>query len=174
MQDSKITAAQRGTLMHLCFQKLDLKRKYSLNEIKEFVNKMVHDKIITEEEKNTIQIDKIYKFVNSDFAERIRKAEIIEKEKPFYTYVKASEVFENNSKENILVQGIIDLYFKEKDGNIVLVDYKTDYFKDDLEIKEKYKIQLDLYRKALGSALSTEIKDVYIYSISQSREIKLI
>lgn len=174
MQDTRITAAQRGTLMHLCFQKLDLKRKYSLDEIKEFVNKMVHDKIITEEEKNTIQIDKIYKFVNSDFAERIRKAEIIEKEKPFYTYVKASEVFENNSKENILVQGIIDLYFKEKDGNIVLVDYKTDYFKDDLEIKEKYKIQLDLYRKALESALSTEIKDVYIYSISQSREIKLI
>ena len=59
-------------------------------------------------------------------------------------------------------------------SNIVLVDYKTDYFKDDLEIKEKYKIQLDLYRKALESALSTEIKDVYIYSISQSREIKLI
>ena len=173
MQNTKITAAQKGTLMHLCFQKLDLKKKYSLDEIKNFINKLVHDKIITEEEKDTIKIDKINQFVNSNFAERIRKAEIIEKEKPFYTYIKASDIFENDSKENILVQGIIDLYFKENDGNIVLVDYKTDYFTDDKELIEKYKIQLKLYKEALEESLHTKIKDVYIYSISKSREIKI-
>ena len=173
MQNTKITAAQKGTLMHLCFQKLDLKKKYSLDEIKNFINKLVHDKIITEEEKDTIKIDKINQFVNSNFAERIKKAEIIEKEKPFYTYIKASDIFENDSKENILVQGIIDLYFKENDGNIVLVDYKTDYFTDDKELIEKYKIQLKLYKEALEESLHTKIKDVYIYSISKSREIKI-
>ena len=136
-------------------------------------NKLVHDKIITEEEKDTIKIDKINQFVNSNFAERIRKAEIIEKEKPFYTYIKASDIFENDSKEKILVQGIIDLYFKENDGNIVLVDYKTDYFTDDKELIEKYKIQLKLYKEALEESLHTKIKDVYIYSISKSREIKI-
>ena len=173
MKDNKITAAQKGTLMHLCFQKLDLKRKYSLDEIRNFVSKLVYDKLITEDEKDTIQIDKIEKFINSDFAKRIREAETIEKEKPFYIYVKASDIFENSSKENILVQGIIDLYFKEKDGNVVLVDYKTDYFKDDEEMIEKYKVQLNLYKEALENSLNTKIKDVYIYSILQSREIKI-
>ena len=108
------------------------------------------------------------------FAERIRKAEIIEKEKPFYTYIKAKDIYENDSEENILVQGIIDLYYKEKDGNIVLVDYKTDYFENDNELISKYKIQLNLYKKALENSLNVKIKDVYIYSISQNREIKII
>ena len=65
------------------------------------------------------------------------------------------------------------MYFKENDGNIVLVDYKTDYFTDDKELIEKYKIQLKLYKEALEESLHTKIKDVYIYSISKSREIKI-
>ena len=173
MKDNKITVAQKGTIMHLSFQKLDLRKSYTKEEIIELINKLVHDKLITEEEKNTIRVDKIKRFIDSDFAKRIKDATLIEKEKPFYTYIKAKEIYENDSDENILVQGIIDLYYKEKSGNIVLVDYKTDYFENDSELINKYKIQLDLYKRALEESLKTDIKDVYIYSISQNREIKI-
>lgn len=174
MKDNKITAAQKGTIMHLCFQKLDLRKTYTKEELIEFINKLEYDNLITEDEKNTINVDKIKRFIDSEFSKRIREAIIIEKEKPFYTYIKAKDIYENDSEENILVQGIIDLYYKEKDGNIVLVDYKTDYFENDNELISKYKIQLNLYKKALENSLNVKIKDVYIYSISQNREIKII
>ena len=173
MKDTKITAAHKGTIMHICFQKLDLRKNYSLEDLKELVNKLVHDRLITEEEKNTINIYKLKSFVDSEFAKRIREAEKIEKEKPFYTYVKAREIYNRESDENILVQGIIDLYYKEKDGNIVLVDYKTDYVQNEEELVEKYKIQLELYKNALENALGTKINDVYIYSIYLEKEIKV-
>lgn len=173
MKDTKITAAHKGTIMHLCFQKLDLRKTYSIEELKELINKLEHDKLITEEEKNTININKLKSFTDSEFSKRIREAEIIEKEKPFYTYVKAKDIYNGESEENILVQGIIDLYYKEKDGNIVLVDYKTDYVQNEEELIEKYRIQLELYRKALENSLNVYVKDVYIYSIYLEKEIKV-
>ena len=51
----------------------------------------------------------------------------------------------------ILVQGIIDLYYIDKNGNLILVDYKTDYVPDGnlSKLEEKYKIQLELYKKRI-------------------------
>ena len=173
MKSNKITAAQKGTIMHLCLQKLDLKREYTKPEIIEFINKLVSESLITEEEKNIIDINKIKNFVDSDFAKRIRKAKIIEKEKPFYTYIKANELYGNSTDENILVQGIIDLYFTEESGNIVLVDYKTDYINDENELSEKYKVQLKIYKDALEKSLDKQIKDTFIYSVHLGSEIKI-
>ena len=68
--------------------------------------------------------------------------------------------------ENILVQGIIDLYYIDKDDKLVLVDYKTDYVdngKED-ELVEKYRKQLELYERALEKALHQKVDRVYIYS----------
>ena len=58
--------------------------------------------------------------------------------------------------ENILVQGIIDLYYIDKNGKLVLVDYKTDYVEagKENELVEKYKEQLYLYKDALEKALN--------------------
>lgn len=173
MKSNKITAAQKGTIMHLCLQKLDLKREYTKPEIIEFINKLVSESLITEEEKNIIDINKIKKFIDSDLAKRIRKAKIIEKEKPFYTYIKANELYDNSTDENILVQGIIDLYFTEESDNIVLVDYKTDYVNDENELSEKYKVQLKIYKDALEKSLDKQIKDTFIYSVHLGREIKI-
>lgn len=74
----------------------------------------------------------------------------IYKEKPFYINVPASQIYDADIKENILVQGIIDLYFVNENGQIVLVDYKTDYVESgkEFELVEKYKSQLDLYKQA--------------------------
>ena len=173
MKDEKLTAAQKGIIMHLCLQKIDLRREYTEIEIIEFINKLVSENFITEEEKNSIDINKIKKFIDSDFAKRIRKAKIIEKEKPFYTYIKANELYSNSTDENILVQGIIDLYFIEENENIVLVDYKTDHIKNENELVEKYKVQLKIYKDALRNSLDRKIEDVFIYSVYLEKEIKI-
>ena len=56
---------------------------------------------------------------------------------------------------------------------IVLVDYKTDYVKQEKELINKYKEQLNIYKQALEQALNKKVRKVYIYSMCLNREIKL-
>lgn len=171
--DSKISAAERGTIIHLILQKLDLRKTYKKEEIKEFVEKMCKDKLITSKQKEAVSIEKIYKIMTSEFIAKIKNAKEIYKEMPFYTYINTKEIYNTQTSENILVQGIIDLYYINENNEIILVDYKTDYVENEKELIEKYKIQLEIYKKALEESLKQQIKEVYIYSIYLNKECKL-
>ena len=72
----------------------------------------------------------------------------------------------------MLVQGVIDAFFFE-DDMIVLVDYKTNNVKTEKALKDKYKIQLDYYAKALKRMLNKEIKESVIYSTVLNRCISI-
>ena len=74
--------------------------------------------------------------------------------------------------DTILVNGIIDCYFIEK-GKVVLLDYKSDRTYDEGELKERYRIQLQLYKIALERALGLPVEETYIYSLAMGREISL-
>ena len=162
-----ITSAQKGTLMHLCLQKLDEKRDYTLNDIKQLVKDLQLKEIITEEEAKAINCEKIYNFTKSVIWKDLKQAKEVYKEKPFYISLPASEIYNDNADEKIIVQGIIDLYYIDKDDKLVLVDYKTDYIQsnDGNELIEKYSEQLNLYKKALEEALHRKVDKVCIYSI---------
>ena len=87
--------------------------------------------------------------------------------------IPANEIYEERKdlEENILVQGIIDLYYIDKNGNIVLVDYKTDYVQEEKELIEKYKEQLELYKHAIEKALNKKVDKTIIYSTYLQKEI---
>ena len=72
--------------------------------------------------------------------------------------------------EKILVQGIIDVYFEEPDGLVVL-DYKTDKVRNAEELKEKYHAQLDYYAQALSRLTGKQVKEKIIYSFTLGEEI---
>ena len=74
--------------------------------------------------------------------------------------------------DTILVNGIIDCYFVEKDG-VILLDYKSDRIYDEEELKERYHIQLQLYKTALERATGLPVKEVYIYSLAMGKAITL-
>ena len=85
----------------------------------------------------------------------------------------ASEIYpEDRSGEKILVQGIIDVFFEEADGLVVL-DYKTDKVRSGQELKEKYHAQLDYYARALEQLLEKPVKEKVIYSFTLQEEIKV-
>ena len=168
-----LTSAQKGTIMHLCMQKINLRKEYTLEEISEFINKLVYDKIITEKEAETISKDQLIKFTKTDLAKRIRNSKEIYKEKPFYINISANEIYNEKIDENILVQGIIDLYFIDENNKLVLVDYKTDKIKQVDELIPKYKTQLELYKRALENALNRKVDEVYIYSIYHAEVCKI-
>ena len=174
-KETQITSAQKGTLTHLCLQKLNPKEDYDLEKIKSLIQNLEMNKIITEKEKQAINPNKILQFTKSEIWKQLKNAKEYYQEKPFYINVPASQIYDEYIKENILVQGIIDLYFVNENGQIVLVDYKTDYVESgkEFELIEKYKSQLDLYKQALESALGTKVEKVYIYSVYLDKEIEI-
>ena len=171
----KITSAEKGTLIHLCMQKLNFKEEYNIKKINELIQNLQLKQIITEKEVEAINPYKILEFTKSDIWKDIKYAKEVYKEKPFYINIPANQIYNQNIKENILVQGIIDLYYISKDDNLVLLDYKTDYVENgkENELIEKYKVQLELYKKALEEALNRRVDRVYIYSVYLGKEIEI-
>ena len=173
LQEEKISAAEKGTITHLILQKIDLKKSYNKEEIEDFINILYAKNFLTESEVKVVNINQILKFLNSDFALKIKDAIEINKEKPFCIKIKAKEIMKDAENEEILVQGIIDLYYIDKNNEITLVDYKTDFVRDEKELVEKYRIQLDLYKRALEEAIGRNVNNVYIYSLYLGKEIKV-
>ena len=85
----------------------------------------------------------------------------------------ASEIYGSDAKEKILVQGIIDLYYINKNDELILLDYKTDFVKKETDLIDKYKIQLDIYKRALEYSLKRKVDKVYIYSLCLQKAIEL-
>lgn len=174
-KDTKITSAQKGTLIHLCMQKLNPKEEYNLQKIKDLIQNLQLKQIITEKEAETINLYKILEFTKSNIWDDLKTAKEIYQEKPFYINVPAKEIYEQDIEENVLVQGIIDLYYIDKDDKLVLLDYKTDYVENgkENELVKKYKKQLDLYKEALEQALNREVDKVFIYSVYLGKNIEI-
>lgn len=172
-EESAITASRKGTLMHLFLQKIDFSKNYSMQDLNELKENLITKKIISEEEATYINLFKIQKFLESNIAQKIKKCVKVEKEKAFCIKIKANEIFEQAQDEEILVQGIIDLYAIDEKNNVILLDYKTDYVEEGKEnvLKDKYKNQLKIYKQALESALNLQVQDVCIYSLYLNKEI---
>ena len=107
--------------------------------------------------------------VVTETRKELKEAKEIHKEEPFYINLPAKDIFDEAAdNEMILVQGIIDLYYIDKNGNLILVDYKTDYVPDGnlSKLEEKYKIQLELYKKALEGALGRKVDKAMIWALN--------
>ena len=157
-------------------QKLDLtKRTYTFDDVKELVAKLEAKKIITQKEAKAININKVYQFTKSKIWSEMIQAKEVEREKPVYINIPAKEIYDEELEENVLVQGIIDLYYINDEGKLILVDFKTDYVenRDESILIDKYKVQLDLYKKALIQALGRNVDKVYIYSTYLDKEIEV-
>ena len=133
------------------------------------------------DEAETININWIVKFIQSDIFKEIyiaNKYEKLFKEKAIDYNIKLKNLFrdENISEdEKIMVVGIIDLFFENGNGEIILLDYKTDYVtKENLEeVKERYKVQLDLYKSAIEDISGKKVakKGLYLFGINEFVEI---
>ena len=176
-EEKQISAAKKGSLMHLCFEKLDVNKDYSLVDIENFLNNLYEKNIINKEELQIIDKNKIYNFTKSNIFDRLKNAKKIYKEEPFYINVEAKRIEKDNIKddidEKVLVQGIIDLFFIDENDKLVLVDYKTDYVEigNEQELVNKYKVQLDLYKEAIEKSLNRKVDEVLIYSVYLQKEI---
>ena len=170
-----ITAAKKGTIVHLCLKLLDVKKEYNIEDVNELINELVRKELITEKEAKSVNTYQILQFTNSNIWKELKMAKEIYKEQPFYINVPANEAGDFESKENILAQGIIDLFYINKDDELILVDYKTDFVKHGEEniLIQRHTPQLMLYKQALENALNRRVDKIYIYSTVLGKEIKI-
>ena len=71
-----------------------------------------------------------------------------------------------------MVQGIIDVFFQEEDG-IVLLDYKTDRVDAEEDLVIRYEKQLQLYKSAIEKAYNTPVKEMILYSFALDKTINV-
>ena len=164
-KDKKLTAAEKGTAMHTVMEHLDIKTIETKEHVIDLVKFLKQGNLLNRKQADSIDIDKIFNFVASELGQRMKNAAKVEKEVHFVLEIAAAHSYLPNINEGtLMVHGIIDCYFVE-DGRIILVDYKSDYVgKSDLEeVKQRYKIQLDIYKQALESSLGLEVGQVLLY-----------
>jgi len=176
LSEEKLTAAQKGTAVHRFMECADYEAA-SLDAQKE-ADRLVSQGFLSLKEAQSIDLEKIERFFASDLAKRIFDSNRVMREKKFTIRVPAEEIYpeENLSpevaKENVIIQGIIDCTFEE-DGELVLLDYKTDRVNDAEELVDKYRSQLAIYKKALEMITGLSVKESYVYSFGLNKEIKV-
>lgn len=138
--------------------------------------------------------EKVRLFFDSDLSKGMIKAAVNDKlyrEKSFFMGISAKEVSsEYPEEEEVLIQGIIDVFYENEDGTIVLADYKTDslkkialnggYFSGEnaakteeeklTALKERYRVQLELYARAIERITDKKVSKIIIYSFDLDRE----
>lgn len=186
---SPLRADERGTALHTALRFLDLKklRGQGLDAIGHALGALLDEGVLLEAEYEAVirYREELYKFVESDLARKIVEAEMtnghVYREVPFTLAENVDDLNIKDLKasgERIMVQGIIDLWFRF-DGEIILVDFKSDRLCGSFDtrlktLEERYKLQLEFYAKAILAATGYVVSARYIWSIPEAKvyEIK--
>ncbi|OUP83465.1 helicase-exonuclease AddAB subunit AddA [Lachnoclostridium sp. An169] len=175
-EEETLTGASRGSAYHKLLELLDFSREYDENSLGAAIEELRGAGKLSEDMAECIRLPDILSFLHCGSGRRMTAAAgrgQLFKEQPFVLGVDAGEIYPGETAEDmILVQGIIDVYFEEPDGLVVL-DYKTDKVRKASELTEKYHAQLDYYGQALERLLQKPVKEKIIYSFTLKEEIKL-
>ena len=100
--------------------------------------------------------------------------DLLRKESQFVIGIPARLMDEADSDEPVLIQGIIDAWFEE-DGELTIVDYKTDRIEEGEEqvLLDRYQIQMVYYAQALQQITEKKVKEAVIYSLGLQKEIRV-
>ncbi len=171
------SGAVRGTAYHRALELLDFTRTSSSEQIDEGLADIAKQGLMDQTSLGLIYKPVLYKFFESDIAERMRRAAEdgkLYRERQFVIGIPAREMDEADSDEPVLIQGIIDAWFEEGD-EAVIVDYKTDRAEkgDEDRLLARYRLQLIYYARALSQITGKKVKEAVIYSLSLQKEIKV-
>ena len=101
-----------------------------------------------------------------------REKQILVKMKDLY-YAEPIEILEKYKNTDTMLKGVIDLYFIDKNGDIILVDYKTDKLKTEQEFISRYSDQINIYAAALKCIEGKKVKKMYLFSFVLKKEIEI-
>lgn len=190
-EQEKVSGAVRGNAFHRTMELLDftylftesglftgcpnnyeeyrrgLDKNRLQNRLEEFLQRETISLRLTEEYAKAVSLPKILNFLEQELAYRMWRAQeqgLLYREQPFVLGIDAKRLDPDLPEgEKVLIQGIIDVFFIE-DGEIVLLDYKTDVI-DSLEaLWNRYNVQIQYYEEALTKLMQMPVKERILYS----------
>lgn len=171
----KLTPAQRGTATHRFMQFADYRA--AKQDVQAELHRLVDMGMLTRLESGVVDLKSITDFLNSPLANRILSAEKVYKEYSFTCALPLCEVEPSISPEQakgevVVVEGVADCAFVEN-GELVIVDFKTDKANSAEELVEKYYEQLSVYRRCLSEVLALPVKQTLIYSFRLNQTVQI-
>ena len=190
-EQEKVSGAVRGSAFHRVMELLDFtyvfvesglfekcpgdyetyRKRLDAERLKkrleEFLQRETVSLRLTEEYAKAVSLPKILNFLEQELAYRMWRAQeqgLLYREQPFVLGIDAKRLDPDLPEgEKVLIQGIIDVFFIE-DGEIVLLDYKTDVI-DSLEaLWNRYNVQIQYYEEALAKLMQMPVKERILYS----------
>ncbi len=168
-EKEELQGAARGTAYHKAMECLDFSRADTKDGVRRQLDRLVLQGQMEEQVRRGIREWDILTLARSPLGKRLRQAQqqgLLYREQPFVISVKASRVNADwDEREQVLVQGIMDVYFQEQE-ELVVVDYKTDWVKagEEDSLVERYRMQLEYYGQALERMTKKRVKEKYLYS----------
>ena len=176
-EDPAKLATEYGTLYHRVLQLHDYSLPATEEAFYEEIRSMCERKMITVEEGSKLRPERFLAFYESEIGQRMKKAfdaGALYRERAFIMAEPAANILAGCvSEEKTLIQGVIDAYFEE-DGEITVVDYKTDRVDEkdgERELRKRYARQLQLYAEAVARGTGRTVKESIIYSFALNKSI---
>ena len=173
-----MSGTTRGSAYHRLLEIFPFERQetWTAEKIRTVIEEYKADRRLSEEYAAAINVYKIRAFLQTPLAARMAKAarsNRLHREQPFVLGVDSGEIYpDTECRAQLLVQGIIDVYFEEEDGLVVL-DYKTDRVRTADELVRRYQSQLTYYARALSQITGKAVKEKIIYSFALGKEINV-
>lgn len=166
--DEETTDKEKGIIAHKVLENFDFDK---IDDFDGVVSGLVEGEILSQDEINKINLERIKSALNADVFNRI-KGKKLYREKGFLINIEASKVIrESDSEEPVLLQGIIDLLAIDNNEAFV-IDYKYSTLTKESLIK-KYKAQLDLYSYAVEKVLCVPVKEKIIVNLFTGDSVKI-
>ncbi len=188
-EDDRPTPAQCGTATHefMQFCNLAALSNASLSRadrIDAEIRRLTAQQFITEETASRIDRRALSAFLHSGLFSRLTAAAEVRREIRFNLYVPAARILPmTDDGAQVLVQGIVDCYYTDDRGRVILIDYKTDHFSraqradtDAVEriLKERHGEQMAFYLDAVEALLCRPVHDVRIYSFALGYDFSIL
>ena len=174
-KNEKISATSKGTVIHKVLELLNFSKDHTMKSLNEDIKEWIDQGKLKKEYDKVIYRKEILALTNSQLGKRMKIADQkkrLYKERQFVTGIPFSDMNQEAKTDDfVVVQGIIDAYFEE-DGELILVDYKTDRIRSSRILLDHYQKQLDYYARALTQLTRKNVREKWIYSMTMQKAIQ--
>ena len=167
-EEKPLSGAERGTATHLVLQYMDFTKGDSPEHVKEEIERLRAARFLSDREAEAVDADAVRKLFASKLGQRMLAADALRREFKFSLLIDAGELLGEASGEELLLQGVVDCFFEE-DGELTIVDYKTDRLKTRAEAERRaafYAGQLRSYARALTRICRKPVRECALYFLS--------
>lgn len=177
-EDRGLTAAQKGTALHTAMQFIRYENTGSLEEIQEEISRMTAMELITSQQAQACDARKILRFFESPLGQQVRAAKQVWREEKFTLLLPAAQLdaqWKEAGEHCTMLQGVIDCFFLDEQGQVVLIDFKTDRVRpgDRPLLQQRYGMQLEAYARAIGEIYGLQVvrRCLYLFHLDEAVEL---